>query len=197
MNEESLSKSARCREVNNLILSEKYEEARALTLLLLEDEPDDHWLLVELAETYYEQKNYEKSIEYTEQALKISPHCPLVLWQHAGTLDMLKRSEDAVIIYKRLLRRGIQKIAYGECHEGIRWARSLVNDCRYRLGLVYADLGEFQNAIKYLNSHINHRNRNCYSIYDLRMVKKKLALILKGKNPRQSKMQTENPLFAG
>ena len=91
---------------------------------LLEEEPDSHWVLSRLSNTYYEERNYEKALEYVVQALELAPHCPLVLWDYAGTLDMLEYDEEAVQVYRKLIRRGDNRIAYGECGEGIRKARS-------------------------------------------------------------------------
>ncbi|MFC2005300.1 tetratricopeptide repeat protein [Chloroflexota bacterium] len=178
------NKREKSRMIDQLFKEEKWVEARTYFLEWLKDEPDSHWLLTRLSETYYEERAYDKALEYVEQALKIAPLCPLVLWDYATTLDMLDRNEDALQVYKRLIRRGVSRIAYGECGEGIRWARSLVNDCRYRLGLLYADLGEYRLASKYIRAHIANRSRNCPSIYNVRDVKKKLAIILDGKDPR-------------
>lgn len=161
-----------------------WKGARKVLLKLLKDYPEDHWLLTRLSVTYYEEKNYLKALEYVEKARTITSRCPLVLWDYAGTLDMLNNNEDAIRIYKRLIRRGVNRIAYGECGEGISWARSLVNDCRYRLGLIYARMGEFRLARNYLDTHIANRYLNCYSIYNLREVKKDLVDLQNNKDPR-------------
>ncbi len=170
--------------INRLSKEEKWAEARAYILEWLKDEPDSHWLLTNLSGTYYEERNYEKALEYVEQALRVAPRCPLVLWDYAGTLAMLERNEEALRVYNSLIRRGVDRIAYGECGEGIRRARSLINDSRYRLGRIYASMGKFHLASKYLKAHIANRSRNCPSIYNVRDVKKKLAIILEGKAPR-------------
>ena len=163
--------------VNKLFHEEKWTEARAYILELLKEEPADHWLLTQLGETCYEERRYQKALEYTEQALKITPRCPLVLWHYAGALDMLERNEEAINVYKGLIRRGTSRIAHGQCGEGVRSARSLVNDCRYRLGLIYARTGRPVLARKYIREHIANRSRSCTSIYGLREVKQKLAAI--------------------
>jgi tetratricopeptide (TPR) repeat protein len=170
--------------INQLLNNENWEKARNFLFNWLEDKPESHWLLTRLATTYYEERNYIKALDYSEQALKIAPHCPLVLWDYAGTLDMLKKNEQALKIFKSLIRRGVQRMAYEECGEGIRWARSLINDCRYRIGLIYARKGNYILAKKYLKTHIMQRNRNTPSIYKLREVKKKLAIVRDGKDPR-------------
>lgn len=172
--------------VNRLFAEEKYSEARDLILKLMKDNQDDHWLLTRLSTTYYEQKDYNKALEYVQQAVTLSPSCPLVLWDYAGTLDMLERDDESIQIFKKLIRRGITDIAYGECGEGIRYARSLVNDSRYRLGLIYAGKGEFALAKKSLNAYIKNRHNGFPSIYNLRDVKEDLKQIQEQKDPRNS-----------
>jgi tetratricopeptide (TPR) repeat protein len=167
-----------------LMKEDKWEEARLLLNKLLEDEPDSHWLLSRISLTYYEERNYEKALEYVVQALELAPRCPMVLWDYAGTLDMLGYYEDAVQVYRKLIHRGVKRIAHGECGEGIRKTRSLINDCRYRLACIYSDIDEFPLARKYVQEYISHRNRSCNSIYSLRDAKKRQALIIEGKNPR-------------
>jgi tetratricopeptide (TPR) repeat protein len=184
MDEEQRIQRTNSDNINRLFHEEKWEDARLFILQLLENVPNDHFLLSQLAATYYEQKDYQQALVILEQALMVTPRCPLVLYYYAGALDMLNRHEDAINVYKGLLRRGVRNIASGECRQEIREARSLVNDCRYRLGLIYADLGEFQIAKNYLNAHIIHRDQNCPSGYYLREVKKDLADIRAGNNPR-------------
>jgi hypothetical protein len=108
----------------------------------------------------------------------------LVLWDYAGALDMLERKEEAIQIFRGLIRRGISRMAHGRCGEGISWAKGLVNDSRYKLGLIYAGKGDYQTAKKYIRDCIASRKKGCYSIYDLREAKKDLGLILEGKDPR-------------
>jgi tetratricopeptide (TPR) repeat protein len=170
--------------INDLFMKEEWIEARKIILKLLRSEPNDHFLFTRLSTTYFEEKKYKKALEYVQKALRISPHCPLVLWDYAGTLDMLGRSKDALKVYKSLLKMGVSRLGYGEDGEGVRYARTMINDCRYRIGLLYASMGKFYLSSKYIKLHIATRSRNCLSIYNLRKVKKQLSIILIGKDPR-------------
>jgi|WetSurMetagenome_2_1015567.scaffolds.fasta_scaffold310563_1 predicted Zn-dependent protease len=171
--------------IARLFKEKQWREASNLVAKLLKQEPGDHWLQTQIAEIFYFEKQYDEALGYVETALKIAPRCPLVLWDYARILDNLKRYTEAIQVLKSLIRRGATNIAYGACGEGIREARKLVNDCRYRLGLAYASTGDFSIASKYIKMHIVNRNRNCSSIYNLREVKKDYALILEGKDPRK------------
>ena len=44
--------------INRLFKEEQWEQARIFILKLVEEEPDNHWLLVRLSDTYYEEKKY-------------------------------------------------------------------------------------------------------------------------------------------
>jgi tetratricopeptide (TPR) repeat protein len=153
-----------------LFQREEWEKARKVLLQRLKDEPDDHWLITRIGTTYYEERDYEKALEYHETAMRLAPRCPLVLWDYAGTISMLGREKEAIGIWKRLIRRGVREIAYGRCGEGIRRARELTNDCRYTIGAAYASLGRSDLAKRYLRAHIAHRGPNCGSVYDLRQL---------------------------
>jgi tetratricopeptide (TPR) repeat protein len=172
--------------IKQLFNQNKLAEVRKLILKLMKNNPDDHWLLARLSDTYFEERNYSKALEYIDKALNIAPRCPLVLWDYAETLDMLERNKEAMQIYKKLIRRGVNNIAYSECGEGIRWSRSIINDCYYRIGLIYGDISKWKLASKYIKLHIANRNRNCPSIYNLRNVKKEFVFILENKHPRIS-----------
>ncbi len=161
----------------SLMQAEKYGEARAVLIRRLRKKPESHWLLTRVGTTYYEEKRYEKALKYHEKAMKLAPKCPLVLWDYAGTLAMLGRREEAITIWQGLIRRGVRSIAHGECGEGTRHARSLVNDSRYSMGKAYAEMGRTDLARRYMRQYIANRGPNCSSIYNLHKVKRELREI--------------------
>lgn len=163
--------------INNYFIKEDWKNARLLILKELKKNPGHHWFLTRLSTTYHEEKNYKESLRIVKKALRISPNCPLVNWDYAGSLYMLGKDHDAIRIWKKLIRRGINSIAYDECGEGLIMARRLVNDCIYRIGLSYSCLGNKKLAVKYILKHIHNREDGIKSIYNLREVKKRLEKI--------------------
>jgi len=161
-------------EIEHAIAQEDWPGARRLIRAALSKEPSSHWLLTRLALTYYEERNYARSLEYTTEALAIQPNCPLALWDHAGTLDMFGRLDDAIQIYRRLIRRGVNSIAHGDCGEGVAQARGLVADCWYRLALCQKKSGSFRGASNSLKRHLALRGPGCRSIYQLQEVRREL-----------------------
>ncbi len=159
------------------IKQSEWKKARLVIMSELKKSPNDHWLLTRLSTTYYEEQRYARALKTSEKALKLAPKCPLVLWDYAGTLDMVGRHVAAINIWKKLLSIDANKLAYGECGEGLRWARSLLNDARYRIGISYWKMGKLQSAAKFLKAHLDHRAPGIPSIYDLPLVKRELNSI--------------------
>jgi tetratricopeptide (TPR) repeat protein len=180
-NMDNLKKSRELK-YQQLYRERKWAEARIPLEESLRDEPDDHWLLFNIGETYFEERNFEKALEYEERALKIEPRCPKALFDSAEALYELYRPEETIKICKNLIHRGVNRIAYGECGEGLKSARMNVNDCRYLMGLGYADLDNFTLAARYIKSHLANRSRKVVSVYFLYRVKKNLALVLESKD---------------
>lgn len=152
-------------EIEELIEKEEWEAARKVIQKSLSETPDDHWLLTRLGLTYYEQRNYKKALEIHEQAFSYNPKCPLVLWDYAGTLQMLEEHKKAILLFKKITNKGINRIAYGECGEGKAWARGLVADCYYRISQSLREMGDYHESLKYLQRHLKLRGPGCRSIY--------------------------------
>ena len=140
----------------------------------LRRKPKSHWLLTRLSSTYYEERKYSKALALCKRAVKLAPVCPLALWDYACTLDMTGNCKKAIAIWKKLLRRGADAVAYNECGEGLRWARSLLNDCKYRIGIAYRKMGNRRLATSFLRKHCEGRSPSIPSIYKLSLVKREL-----------------------
>ena len=158
--------------IENLFRRGEWKKARREITKELRRSPDDHWLLTRLAMTHSEQRRYDKALEISEKAVAFAPRCPLALWDYACCLDMTGKHQKAITIWKKLLRRGLLAIARGDHGEGIPWARSLLNDCRYRIALSYRKQGAVGLACRYLRRHIAERSRSTRSIYTLADVKR-------------------------
>ena len=167
--------------IENAIRRENWKKARQLIQSDLRLEPNSHWLLSRMALTYYEEHKYKRALTIGLKAYKVQPNCPLVLWDLAGTLDMLGRYREASVIYRRLIRRGVESIAFGDCGEGLAWARGLVADCWYRLARCAKQQRHTAKAVKCYEQHLDLRGSGCRSIYPLQIVRKELAEILQPK----------------
>ena len=149
--------------------------ARKLISAELKRAPRDHWLLSRMALTYYEQRNYEQALYWDTAALQEAPFCPLSIWGYAGALAMLRRNGEALLLYRWLLNRGEEPLAYGECGEGIRWARALIADCHYRIACIWDKKRQWKRSAAEFEKHLSLRRAGFGSIYPLREIKRQYA----------------------
>ena len=163
--------------IERAIAANDWPGARRLIREGLRKGRDDHWLLTRLSLTYYEQKQYRKSLQYVVEALQLAPYCPLAVWDYAGTLDMLNRKKKALEIFQWLISWGEKTIAYGECGEGMRFARSLIADCYYRIARIQEERRERGKALRAYKQHLLRRKRGVRSIYPLSEVRRRYATL--------------------
>jgi tetratricopeptide (TPR) repeat protein len=152
-----------------------WKKAIATTRKIIAKSPESHWLLTKQSEFYYQLYDYRTALKYAEKALDLAPHCPLVLWDYAEALDMLDQTDKARRVYRRLVRRGVERIAFGKCNEGLRWAESLFSDCLYKIGTGYADQGKRKLAIRYLKRHLASRKPGRWAAFSLKHARQRLA----------------------
>ena len=160
-----------CIKLERLIVKGQSKRAADLGRKLMVAAGDCHWCLARLSTAYYEARKYRKALRIVEKARELNPRCPYVLWNYAGTLDMVGRKQEAIRIFKSLLRRGIQNIAHGECGEGVRWAESLLNDCRFRVADSYYFQGKKRLSTRWLMAHLSHRRPGLHSLYSMKEVR--------------------------
>lgn len=173
-------------DIESLIEVEDWPAARRAIRQGLRADPDDHWLLTRLSLTYYEERKYGKAVQHSKRALEIERRCPLALWDYAGALQMLGRHREAIKVFRKLIRRGARRIAYGLCGEGLAWANGLVADCWYRISLSYDAVGNRAWGTRAFVRHLDLRGPGCQSIYPLGQLCEELA----ERNKRPSKRRT-------
>ncbi|MGO9775652.1 MAG: tetratricopeptide repeat protein [Terracidiphilus sp.] len=143
--------------IEKAIQDENWIDARRLIKAELRSDPKDHWLMSRLALTYYEQKKYKQALYWDAMALQVSPNCPLAIWGYAGTLEMLGRQGESLALFRWLLSWGEEELAYGECGEGIRKARSLIADCHYRIAHIWEEKRQWKRAVAEYEKHLSSR----------------------------------------
>jgi tetratricopeptide (TPR) repeat protein len=171
-------------QIEELIKAQDWAAARQAIRRKLRLAPENHWLLTRLGLTFYEEKRYKRALKYSLLALAVKPSCPLALWDYGGCLDMLNQDRAALTVYKQLIRRGLHAIAFGDCGEGLAWARGLLVDCHYRAAHCYAALGRPGLATRSLERHVALRGPGCRSIYPIAIIRRELREL---KTPRMKK----------
>jgi len=161
--------------IEKLLAAKKWKQARALIQEELVSEPGDHWLWMHLGLTYYEEKNYDKAVECSKRAVELKPGCALALWHFAGSLDMAGKEQSALAIWTILLDMDLEKVANGECGEGMDWALQLVNDVHCRMGRYFQRKGREELAQVSFEKYLHNREHGVGSIYDAAPIRKQLA----------------------
>ncbi len=160
--------------INNYFATENYSDAKKLLLKKIDKEPNEHWNYAQLSISYYETKEYETALKYSTIALELEPNCPLSLDYHASILFAKNNFEVAEQIWTDLLNKDINILAYGDCGEGLKQAKSIKNDIRCILSDLYVKIDKKEKAIFLLKEHLNNRQRGIYSNYTKKEVKKEL-----------------------
>lgn len=150
-----------------LILSGDWLAARRVLETGLQSNPKDHWMRSRLGVTYYETGDYSTALVHTKQAVALAPTCPIVLWDHAGTLQQLGRHAQAVEIYQTLVRRQVGWLAKDPCLQSRSLAKGLIADSQLRLCRSLEVLGRKEEADAAFLEHLTLRGPGCYSLYSL------------------------------
>jgi len=116
--------------IDKLLNQKHWSKARALIQDELVSAPTDHWLWTTLGLTYYEERQYEKAWNAQSAPWNYSGLC-LGSVGLRRDLEMCGREEAALAIWILLLDMDIDKVAYGECDEGMDWALQLPQDVHY------------------------------------------------------------------
>lgn len=168
-------------QINSLFEKEKWAEARKLLEEEQKRSPQSHWILDRLSVTSYEQKDYRKALTLVKRAFEIAPHCPLVLWDYAGTCAALGHAAEAIQKYHALIEMYPDGFNEDECGEDENWASSLVMDCFFRLAVCFQELKTFDMAICFFDDYINLRkkHKSLPSLYSIANARKRKTMIEK------------------
>lgn len=153
-----------CQRIERLVAKDKWDAAIVAIKRVLRLEPDNHWLLIQLSSAYYEQRKYKVALRASERAFQANQSCPFVIWHHSNHMAVCGRHREAISLVRKLMARGLQRIANGPCGEGVLHTRSLLNDCRLQLACWHLELGEKSPATRYFNAHLRGR-AHAKSIY--------------------------------
>jgi len=172
--------------INDLIESEQWEKTRALIEKELAREPDNHWLLTQLGETYYEQRQYQKALGLLLKSLDIVADCPLTLWHLAGTLDALAYPSGALRLYTWLLESK-KTAADDPCWESKEWTDALKTDCVFRIGICFQRLNRKDKAKSCFRRYIDLLLAGAAGSYPIEEVMQHIRQLGRGKQEEVEK----------
>jgi len=101
-------------------------------LIKMDDTEKDAWYYSKMAECYYELRKYKIAVDYCRKSLEIQDKYPLALWTLGNSLYYLKKYNESVEIFSKILNMTEFEIGKIETRLGILWARSLRMDSYLR-----------------------------------------------------------------
>lgn len=156
--------------------NENFNEAIILlNNILLKEGKGSFWIYSRLSSCYYELMDYDKALFYAKKAYRLNPNSPLVLWDYAGALTMLKKEKKAIELLKRIQNMSDDLTIYGFTDSDIKWMQSLKNDANFLIGKAYYTICEDILAEEFLSNYLSNKKRGMKSIY----TKKKALQYLK------------------
>lgn len=158
---------------NSIIKSGTTIEISEFLKSYLKQYPDDYYILTELSSTIIS-LDKEEALKYSIKAISIEPNDNLVKYNHAKALIENEQHKLALKILRQIVNVNIEDIAYGIHGEGMRYAKSIVNDSIYLIGICYLNQGKSKTAYKYLSRHLANRKRGIYSDFTKNQVLKRL-----------------------
>ena len=158
------------KEITKLLMSDNYQECINLIRKELKRQKDDHWLYASLSSAYYGMGKYKRALKAAEKALNLEMDCPLSQWYYATSLERIGNQDEALDVYKHLLDRCVRNVAFGTCGEGLSRAKSLLNDCRFRIGSIYMSKQDLKSAKKWFKLYIRKRKEGVRSIFRLKTI---------------------------
>jgi tetratricopeptide (TPR) repeat protein len=137
-----------------------YVGARRLLRSWLKADPDEHWVMAKMAQTYEEQKQYRTALNWAMRALRIRPRCPIALWELAYILNEQGRFDHAAAVYRALIRRSMRSYTTGPCAQSRAWAERFVSDCWMSLAWLEQYRGRHRASVEGYRQHIRRRLKN-------------------------------------
>ena len=172
----------------DILLKKSYEEynngnygetIQLLKTIMHEEKKVSFWYYSRLSSCYYELKDYENALGYAKIAYKMKPKSPLVLWDYAGVLIMVKKEKRAIELLKRIQEMEDDFTVYKFEKSLIKWMQSIKNDANFQIGHAYYIIREDRLAKDYYLKHLSQRKKGLKSIYS----KKQVLSYLKKLNP--------------
>lgn len=161
------------KKLNSLYEKGKWNNAKKLLKKELLKFPNEYFLITSLAQVSYNLAQFEESLNYSQRALTIEPNDVLVNYDYGCTLAALDKNKEAIEQWELILEKGIDEIAYGKFGEGLKWAKSILNNTRYRKAMCLVEIRNVEDANRLIEEHLANRQRGIYSDFTKKQVLEK------------------------
>ena len=144
-----------------LIKQRKYKAAERLLYKDLKKNPEDVYVLTQLANVLWTRHKDEDSLYYANKAKALSPTYPFLNYTRGRILWSLEKYEQSVEEWDILLSMTEMDVAKNGY--GIGWAKSVINDSRYYKADCLYHLFRDSEALALMEEHLKHRGRGIES----------------------------------
>ena len=143
--------------------------------------PNEYYIYQQLAATYYIESigKYQLALKCAENAFNMEPDDDLNIYTYACSLYYVGRLDESFDLFSRITSKDVDAIAYGEHGEGLLYAKALINDSIYMMGVICQDKHQYKEAREQFMKHLTNRRRGQYSDFTKKQVLSHLTSIAK------------------
>ena len=125
-----------------------------------------------LLDYLYNIKEYnQKTYQIAREAYAAEPNDPNVLWSFAAWNNNMCKYEEAIEIYKKILKKRNNTLAKHTDAETLDGAKGFKLDACVRIADCYMSAGDYEHAIPYLKRYLSETNKDIPTEYNIRKVK--------------------------
>ena len=159
--------------LNQLIRQKRYRAADNLLRKMVEQAPEDGYLLTRMAVSLWNDRKNEEALQYADRAKKVEPTDPYVIYTRARVLWALDKNEEAIAEWDNILNMSEHDLK----ESGYRpmWIKTFVNEARYYKALSLRALFRDKEALALMEEHLKHRGKGVQSDF----TKKEATLLYK------------------
>ena len=147
--------------LNQLRRQKKYRAASNLLRKMLEQAPENDYLLALMANDLWDDCKNEEALQYADRAKKFCPTDPYVIYTRARVLWALDKDEEAIAEWDNILNMSehdLKKSGYRPI-----WIKTFVNEARYYKALSLRALFRDKEAFALMEEHLKHRGKGIRS----------------------------------
>lgn len=143
--------------------------------------PNEYFIYQQMAATYYIERigKYQLASQCAEYAYNMEPNDDLNIYTYACSLYYVGRLDESFDLFSKITSKEVHAIAYGEHGEGIRYAKSLINDSIYMMGVICQDKHQYKEAKELFMKHLANRRRGQISDFAKKQVISHITSITK------------------
>ena len=157
------------KELVTLIKHKEFAKAKRLLKKALQTEPDNVYLLTQMANVLWNLGKDEEALTFAMKAKEIDSDYPLMLFTLGRILWSLEDNSASIEAWDKLLCADITSVA--DKGWGIKWAQSVMNDARFYKAICLDSLDRMAEAKEEMEKHLACRRKGLESDFTLKEAK--------------------------